>query len=528
MIFCFLFFFFFFFFLCSYHTTFQYLEAEGKGKITDTAAVDRQLSLQFDCGSFSYAALPKEFEGGVLVITGTVKCLEPAELSMMRNDFRLAKQTVMPSMYGDSKRDFKEGSHVQLLDDEARFHQTLLDTALEASGAGRPVLIFFQAEANLRAFQSSEYGRRLGTVEAITPLGTPPGNVPICVKQATDAKRVTLWTREFGRGLDFVCEDRAIDGAGGMRVIQSFFSSTASEETQIMGRTARMGKKGDFRMVLFTPAVAAALEWTEEQVRAASISTTFLATLRQQRSSLRAAEVAELQCNIRDRVRAHQTSVALRDALVAGNRSEALRMLQVLEPSGSPGFDVLLALDFSGSMGPFAAQAKTFAAQIAAKFNIGNRLSGNRLGLIAFGTESKVFAPLGSDLPTLEAAIAGLPSMGGTNFGPPLRDCCQQFQDHGRPGQQRLVLFQTDGGNADVQAGIDQARRVVNDMLANVFAIVVSTSPSVVEGSKRVVGERGCFDTCNKQALVKTLTDYGQLLSEVDNIVRLAVAKRVG
>jgi preprotein translocase subunit SecA len=62
--------------------------------------------------------------------------------------------------------------------------------------------------------------------------------------------RVTLLTRVFGRGLDFVCRDRELLANGGIHVLQTFLSEALSEEYQIMGRAARQGDPGSYSMIL--------------------------------------------------------------------------------------------------------------------------------------------------------------------------------------------------------------------------------------------------------------------------------------
>jgi len=62
--------------------------------------------------------------------------------------------------------------------------------------------------------------------------------------------QVTLSTRAFGRGTDFISRDTVLDGIGGLHVVQAFFSEMLSEEIQVMGRTARQGQKGLYSMVL--------------------------------------------------------------------------------------------------------------------------------------------------------------------------------------------------------------------------------------------------------------------------------------
>ena len=72
----------------------------------------------------------------------------------------------------------------------------------------------------------------------------------ILIKRAMNCGQITLLTKVFGRGTDFVCRDRTVISKGGVHVIQTFFSEEISEETQIMGRTARQGKDGSYSMIL--------------------------------------------------------------------------------------------------------------------------------------------------------------------------------------------------------------------------------------------------------------------------------------
>ena len=50
---------------------------------------------------------------------------------------------------------------------------------------------------------------------------------------------VTLLSRSFGRGTDFMCHDKKVDEKGGVHVVQTFFSIDVAEEVQIQGRTGR-------------------------------------------------------------------------------------------------------------------------------------------------------------------------------------------------------------------------------------------------------------------------------------------------
>jgi len=70
------------------------------------------------------------------------------------------------------------------------------------------------------------------------------------IKKAACLGQVTLATRNFGRGTDFISHDGALEKLGGVHVLQAFFSLSLSEEIQIKGRTGRQGMSGSYSMVL--------------------------------------------------------------------------------------------------------------------------------------------------------------------------------------------------------------------------------------------------------------------------------------
>jgi preprotein translocase subunit SecA len=89
------------------------------------------------------------------------------------------------------------------------------------------------------------------------------------IERAATMGRVTLLTRTFGRGVDFVCRDQQLLANGGIHVLQTFFSEQLSEEYQIMGRGARQGDKGSYRMILLDKDLEWVLgsSWKEELLR---------------------------------------------------------------------------------------------------------------------------------------------------------------------------------------------------------------------------------------------------------------------
>ena len=88
----------------------------------------------------------------------------------------------------------------------------------------------------------------------------------MCIKRAATVGKVTLLTRTFGRGTDFICRNQQLLLNGGIHVLQTFFSEELSEEYQIMGRGARQGDRGSYRMILLDKDLEWVLgaSWEEE------------------------------------------------------------------------------------------------------------------------------------------------------------------------------------------------------------------------------------------------------------------------
>lgn len=77
-----------------------------------------------------------------------------------------------------------------------------------------------------------------------------PGAVKDRVVQAARPGNITLLSRAFGRGTDFVISDKRVREAGGLHVIQTFIAEEESEDVQIEGRTARQGQVGTSELIL--------------------------------------------------------------------------------------------------------------------------------------------------------------------------------------------------------------------------------------------------------------------------------------
>jgi preprotein translocase subunit SecA len=62
--------------------------------------------------------------------------------------------------------------------------------------------------------------------------------------------KITLSTREFGRATKFKYHENDVISAGGLAVIQTFFTFEYSEEIYIRGCTRRQGSTGSYEILV--------------------------------------------------------------------------------------------------------------------------------------------------------------------------------------------------------------------------------------------------------------------------------------
>jgi hypothetical protein len=231
-----------------YSTMFAYMEEHANGSIGDEK-MENQLALYINCGAFSYAEIPKSYTK-IIGLTGTLNDLAGSQREMLRTEYSLTKSTFMPSVYGDNQLDFPgDSSKGCVIESETAGQHVAIVKAIEAC-ENRAVLVFFETESALNTFRkSSHMAKYFGCTKVMTPE-TEPDDRRGLIAQAATKGNIMLLTREFGRGNDFVCYDKALNGNGGVHVIQTFVSEIRSEEAQIKGRTARQGSPGSFCMIL--------------------------------------------------------------------------------------------------------------------------------------------------------------------------------------------------------------------------------------------------------------------------------------
>jgi uncharacterized protein (DUF1330 family) len=235
-----------------YKTMFAYFKEVQDGNLPKSA-LENIAYLQINCGVFAYSEIPKLYSN-VLGVSGTLDTLTRKENEILSNIYKIATFTYIPSVYGQNQRVFRGDHNEDVIIESERGNYinaicNEITARLQGSNGGkRAVLVFFQSKEHLDEFYNSPSVQR----KAMTILSeeTRHTQKEAIVQRTATQGAITLLTRAFGRGTDFICYDDQIQQNGGVHVIQTFVSPLVSEEVQIMGRTARQGNKGSFGMVL--------------------------------------------------------------------------------------------------------------------------------------------------------------------------------------------------------------------------------------------------------------------------------------
>ncbi|KAL4445288.1 hypothetical protein ABPG74_022101 [Tetrahymena malaccensis] len=231
-----------------YKTLFAHYKEFEAERISKTTLTEN-IFIGIRCGSFSYANIPKEFKH-IMGVTGTLKNLSNYEKNIVLNKYLIQNQTFMPSVFGINKRKFFEKEDVYV-ENQDNYFKVLIEQIIKKLDK-RAVLVFFEDLEKLKAFHTS---KELAPYEHQTKIITEQVSKSLqeknmLIKNSTTQGQITLISKIFGRGTDFICRDQTVIHNGGTHVISTFFSEDISEEIQIFGRTARQGQDGSVSLVL--------------------------------------------------------------------------------------------------------------------------------------------------------------------------------------------------------------------------------------------------------------------------------------
>jgi len=234
-----------------YKTLFAYYYEHEKGNITKES-LHANVNIRINCGSFSYTEIPLEFQY-IIGVTGTLETLSDAEKNVIQNNYKIMKYTYIPSVFGENNLRFQPEDDIMIENNENYFNQIRTEINRRLIGMQlekRAVLVFFESKEKLLEFYKCDALASIKDSVLYLIEEASFEEKEHIIQRATSSGQVTLFTRMFGRGTDFICHEKSVTMSGGTHVIQTFLSEEVSEEKQIKGRTARQGEQGSYSMIL--------------------------------------------------------------------------------------------------------------------------------------------------------------------------------------------------------------------------------------------------------------------------------------
>ncbi|CAF1053678.1 unnamed protein product [Adineta ricciae] len=333
-----------------YDTIWAYFHENKNGLISEQS-LEINVGIILSCGTFSYAYMPKDFSY-ITGVSGTLRTLANAEKKILAEVYGIFRNTFMPSVFGKSNRNYNSISDVEAVEKSEYFTRIRgqIDTMVNAQ---RAILVFFESEGRLSEFYNCDLFVGMKQSVQIITEGVSAKDRELFVKRAATEGRVTLLTRTFGRGTDFICRNQQVLANGGVHVLQTFFSKELSEEYQIMGRGARQGDRGSYQMILLENDLEWVLgsDWGKE-VKEIKGQTLYQA-LNNERTKLYEAICAGKKFGITQCEPDHNKSKEFLDAIIGGNMSTVKKFL--LEQNLGPNIysqvsRTVLLMDATGSM----------------------------------------------------------------------------------------------------------------------------------------------------------------------------------
>ena len=433
-------------------TTFAYFAAKDKGEITEEVLKSR-VGFSLYCGRFSYAEIPKTYVY-ILGVTGTLQSLAPSELEIIRQ-FKINKFSYMPSMYGETDLDFKPQSDVFVLSDLDQYFKKIREMAMEYTSKGNAVLIFFNDQTRIDSFQNSNYS--MPDWNLLIESTEDKSNL---FRKATCYEQCTLSSKAFGRGTDFVCRDQQVIDAGGVVVIQTFFSTNPSESIQIKGRTARQGAKGIFRVVLLETDLLTFFS-DEQTLKNEVQSRALFDKLEMNRDKNYEINVSELKDKVIDATEINGISIQLRSMLLSNNTDKSLVWDYLAKVNFSfysrameTSYYIVMCLDYSSSMSGepwkhLLQAVDAFAADRMLKCEQTGKICNDLLSVICYEDNACVVVdniPLQKDISPL---LVNITPRGGTSFAAGISMSISQYEKNDMGGRTPVFLFMSDGGCSD-------------------------------------------------------------------------------
>ena len=186
-----------------------------------------------------------------------MKDLKDIQRKVLKDKFNIEYYVYIPSIFSENQLIFDADPGCIKISKQNEYCMDLvseIDKRIlgNKKNSKRALLVFFESEESLeKFFKSDNFQKYRNSCRKLTERLTMLEKNQF-IKNATRAGNISLLTKSFGRGTDFIVLDDEVEvvGNGGVHVIQTFFSDDEAEEVQIKGRTARQGEHGSFSMIL--------------------------------------------------------------------------------------------------------------------------------------------------------------------------------------------------------------------------------------------------------------------------------------
>eukprot|EP01084_Bolivina_argentea_P254311 427516_1 len=334
-----------------YKTLFAYYYEHYENKVISDKSLNDAIAFYLNCGTFSYAEIPKKFNL-IMGVTGTLKNLSRPQLDTMDQNYALKVHTWMPSLFGEKKFRFDPLNDIKITS-ITDFNEDLKEEIrmrLRDHASPRCVFVFFENALKLNSFYDSKPFKIFHGKTRILTEKLDFDEKEKEVKRAPWSDKITLLTKSFGRGTDFKVMDDLVRNNGGPHVIQTFVSLELSEETQIKGRTARQGGEGSYSMVLIEHELER-FHISKEEIETAKSNGNLYQMINEKRNAEFAKEYAQTADRIKTAKEVHVKGEEFLNSLHANDIQKIQKdLLSYNLGPASETYKIALLVDGTGSM----------------------------------------------------------------------------------------------------------------------------------------------------------------------------------
>ena len=435
--------------------------------------------------------------------------------------------TSMPSVYGRTNFGFDHaGDAISVEETIDDFHRKVTEVTNYNIRKGRAVIVFFDSK-RFHGYTSSVYFKKVQHANVLHE-GVNPKDRDFVIRKAATNGQATFASEAFGRGTDFFSKDSKLDDAGGVHVLQTFFSLKSADEVQIQGRTARQGKKGTYGLVLLQEDLSETLGLTSLDGVAHKDR---YGKLVQQREAANGEAWKKIEENLAEATRIDTKTHSYFDALLEA-RDQRLRStavskflalydeLRVEKPVCATDYHVIFLVDRSGSMNSkdstpsqdFCADP-TYRNRLGCAYEACHRFvemrqaegASDLVSLILFGTEAVNAISSEQMRPSMITDLMCKPGhsvLGGTAFHSGLEKAWSLIEQD-RSTLPVLIMFMTDG---DDHGNKERAQSAIT---------MFSTRENV---SMKAIGFGDGPNLPYIQSLLEIMGDRGELLTAIDGV----------